>query len=90
MKHSYVLAMTLLALAGCQSAPPPVIITKTVPVPIEVPVAVPAALSQDCPPAALAGSSVGDVLARLAAAEAALAACRDRLAKVRSLGAPAP
>lgn len=73
-------------LAGC--ATPPVYITRTVQVPVNVPgpmQPVPPELSKDCAPAALTGSHVGEVLERLQAVEDALADCRARMGQIRFL-----
>lgn len=77
----------LLALAGCQSTPQPILdkpraIEVKVPGPIQK---IDAALVADCAPAPLGGTTVGDELARQAAVEDCLKQMRDQAAKVRAL-----
>lgn len=78
-------ALVVIACVGCATAPAPVVKTVTVEVPVPVVQKVPEALTADCPPPALDGTTVGGALDRLAGVEAALAACRSELAKIRSL-----
>lgn len=75
-------------LAGCASVPPPpVVVTKTVEVPTPVVVKPDPALTADCPPEPAIATSgavtVLSVIEELEATRAALALCRERLAKLR-------
>lgn len=81
------LIILAIAVSGC-ATPAPVVVTKTVTQLVNVPGAVqkvPAALSADCPPDPLAGTQVGQVLARLSSVETALAQCRIQLGAIRDL-----
>ena len=82
-----VLVIVAIALTSCSSTPPTVV-TKTVTQIVNVPgpvQKVPAALSADCPPDPLTGTTIGAVLARLASLESALGRCRIELEQIRAL-----
>lgn len=81
--HSYVI---LTLLTGCGTVRTQ-LVDHPYPVEIktEVTVAVPEALSKDCPPDPLASTRVGDTINRLASVELALAQCRHQLAQIRAL-----
>jgi hypothetical protein len=72
-------------LTGCAATPTVVTKTITVEVPVERIVPVPAPLTVDCAPAALAGTTLQGILDRLTTVEGALADCRDRMTQIRNL-----
>ena len=74
-----------LLLFGCASQPQFITKTETVEVPVMRIVPVPAALTDDCQPAPLTGTSIEAILSRLASVETALADCRDQLSRIRAL-----
>jgi hypothetical protein len=81
-------ALVLLAIALTSCSTPPVVVTKTETVQVSVPgpaQKVPAALSADCPPDPLTGTTLGAILARLSSVETALARCRIQLGQIRAL-----
>jgi hypothetical protein len=81
-------ALVLLAIALTSCSTPPVVVTKTETVHVSVPgpaQKVPAALSADCPPDPLTGTTLGAILARLSSVETALARCRIQLGQIRAL-----
>lgn len=81
----YALITIAACLAGCQTSPV-VVKTERVEIPVPGPVQpIPPALSQDCPPAPLAGTALSQILDRLASVEQALATCRDQLRRIRAL-----
>jgi hypothetical protein len=80
----------IIVLTACATTAP-VVLTKTVTVdvPVEKLVAVPAALTADCPAAPLANTTIGAALDRLASVESALTQCRSQLSAIKAL-APDP
>lgn len=87
MRPTYALAMLMAGLASCGTTK---VVDKprTVTVTVPVVVAVPKELLEDCPAAALAGTKVGDITARLAAVESSLSQCRYQLSRLRALQPP--
>lgn len=87
--RSTLAACALLSLTACASAPPQVVFKdRVVEVPVPVVQPIPGRLTEDCVPATNVGAgpvTVGAALDRLAAVEDALAACRGRLAEIRSV-----
>ena len=81
----------ILALAACATTAPTVLTkTETIEVPVPTYIAVPAEYTVDCPPTALAGTTIAATLDRLASVEAMLAQCREQVALIKELGLHPP
>lgn len=77
-------ALILLLLAGCQSKGP--VVPKTVRVPVEKIVPVPAALTEPCDEVPKRAETVEEAVRLANARLASLKACNARLGEIRGLG----
>ena len=82
----YPLALALLALAGCQSAPERVVVPEVVHVTVPKYITPPAELTRPCPVAELQGRTVADVVEAANARKVSLEQCNEQLRQIRNLG----
>ena len=84
--RSAFMVISVIALAGCQSAPERVVVPRVVSVEVPRYVTPPAELTRPCPVAELEGRTVADVVEAANARKVSLEQCNEQLRQIRKLG----